>query len=258
MKKLLVTVFCMGHTLLWLLVFLMDRFVQWRHQVMRRMGYLKFYRRMRNVRRIPFLVASLSECVYVCVCHCVWISMCECACVCVRGSACVSVRVCVCVCVYVCVCHCVWISMCVCMCVCVSVCVCVISMCECVCISMCVCVWVCVCVYVCVCVWVCMWISSRVTLYVCDTRTLCVWVCVSVCRVGHTHTHTCICMLTARTHSYYTSHSSTHSVVDNSIHYSQSNLWTHSLSVCCLLEMMYHQYPLSKLIHTDMLSILPL
>ena len=81
MKKLLVTVFCMGHTLLWLLVFLMDRFVQWRHQVMRRMGYLKFYRRMRNVRRIPFLVASLSECVYVCVCV----------------SLCVDQHVCVCV-----------------------------------------------------------------------------------------------------------------------------------------------------------------
>ena len=48
---------------------------------MRRMGYLKFYRRMRNVRRIPFLVASLSECVYVCVCV----------------SLCVDQHVCVCV-----------------------------------------------------------------------------------------------------------------------------------------------------------------
>lgn len=35
------------------------RVVQWRHQVLRRKGYLKFYRKMRNVRRIPFIIVSL-------------------------------------------------------------------------------------------------------------------------------------------------------------------------------------------------------
>lgn len=46
------------HSLLWLVVAVMDRTVQWRHQVMRRKGYLKFYRKMKNVRRVPFAVVS--------------------------------------------------------------------------------------------------------------------------------------------------------------------------------------------------------
>ena len=37
------------------------RIVQWRHQTLRRKGYLKFYRRMRNVRRVPFIIVSISN-----------------------------------------------------------------------------------------------------------------------------------------------------------------------------------------------------
>ena len=39
------------------------RVVQWRHQVLRRKGYLKFYRKMRNVRRVPFIIVSLINAV---------------------------------------------------------------------------------------------------------------------------------------------------------------------------------------------------
>ena len=39
----------------------MCRIVQWRHQVLRRKGYLKFYRNMRNVRRVPFIVVSIGK-----------------------------------------------------------------------------------------------------------------------------------------------------------------------------------------------------
>ena len=46
------------HSLLWVMVAGMDRIVQWRHRVMRRKGYLKFYRRMRNIRRVPFVMIS--------------------------------------------------------------------------------------------------------------------------------------------------------------------------------------------------------
>ena len=35
------------------------RVIQFRHQVLRRKGYLKFYRKMRNVRRIPFIIVSM-------------------------------------------------------------------------------------------------------------------------------------------------------------------------------------------------------
>ena len=37
------------------------RVIQWRHQVLRRKGYLKFYRQMKNVRRVPFLVVSVCN-----------------------------------------------------------------------------------------------------------------------------------------------------------------------------------------------------
>ena len=46
------------------------RIVQWRHQVLRRKGYLKFYRKMKNVRRIPFVIVSLANAVimlFVCL-----------------------------------------------------------------------------------------------------------------------------------------------------------------------------------------------
>ena len=54
----LLAIFCIFHSLLWVMVAGMDRIVQWRHRVMRRKGYLKFYRRMRNIRRVPFVMIS--------------------------------------------------------------------------------------------------------------------------------------------------------------------------------------------------------
>ena len=50
-----------NHSLVWVAVAVMDRVVQWRHQVIRRNGYLKFYRKMKNVRRIPLFVISLGK-----------------------------------------------------------------------------------------------------------------------------------------------------------------------------------------------------
>ena len=67
------------HVYMYMFVCVLCRVVQWRHQVLRRKGYLKFYRKMRNVRRVPFIVVSIGElkgrdhricvhvlCVYVC------------------------------------------------------------------------------------------------------------------------------------------------------------------------------------------------
>ena len=45
-------------------VMLLCRVVQWRHQVLRRKGYLKFYRNMRNVRRVPFIVVSIGKSIH--------------------------------------------------------------------------------------------------------------------------------------------------------------------------------------------------
>lgn len=44
-------------------LFFNSRIIQWRHQTLRRKGYLKFYRRMKNVRRVPFIVVSVSNAV---------------------------------------------------------------------------------------------------------------------------------------------------------------------------------------------------
>ena len=57
----MVAAFCMIHVLVWIIVGVMDRVVQWRHQVLRRKGYLKFYRQMKNIRRIPFIIVSLAN-----------------------------------------------------------------------------------------------------------------------------------------------------------------------------------------------------
>jgi hypothetical protein len=57
----LVAYFAMIHVAVWAVVGVFDRVVQWRHQVLRRKGYLKFYRNMRNVRRVPFIVVSIAN-----------------------------------------------------------------------------------------------------------------------------------------------------------------------------------------------------
>jgi len=54
----LVAYFCIGHTVLWVVISVMDRLIQWRHRIIRKRGYLMFYRKMRNIRRVPFVVVS--------------------------------------------------------------------------------------------------------------------------------------------------------------------------------------------------------
>lgn len=69
------------------------RIVQWRHQVLRRKGYLKFYRRMRNVRRVPFIVVSIGKATwggdYI-----IFIDVVGCVCTCVAGCVYTCVIVC--------------------------------------------------------------------------------------------------------------------------------------------------------------------
>jgi hypothetical protein len=57
----LVAYFAMIHVAVWAVVGVFDRIVQWRHQALRRKGYLKFYRNMRNVRRVPFIAVSIAN-----------------------------------------------------------------------------------------------------------------------------------------------------------------------------------------------------
>ena len=57
----LVAYFCIGHAALWLCITVLDRIIQWRHQIIRKRGYLTFYRKMRNIRRVPFVLVSTSE-----------------------------------------------------------------------------------------------------------------------------------------------------------------------------------------------------
>lgn len=59
----IVAYFCMIHVLVWAIVGVFDRVIQWRHQALRRKGYLKFYRKMRNIRRLPFIFVSLINAV---------------------------------------------------------------------------------------------------------------------------------------------------------------------------------------------------
>lgn len=63
----LVAYFAMIHVAVWVTAGMFDRLVQWRHQVLRRKGYLKFYRKMRNVRRVPFAVVSIANAVMLLV-----------------------------------------------------------------------------------------------------------------------------------------------------------------------------------------------
>lgn len=59
----IVAYFCMIHVLVWAIVGVFDRVVQWRHQALRKKGYLKFYRKMKNLRRLPFIFVSLINAV---------------------------------------------------------------------------------------------------------------------------------------------------------------------------------------------------
>ena len=57
----LVAYFCIGHAILWACITVLDRIIQWRHQIIRKKGYLMFYRKMRNIRRVPFVIVSTGE-----------------------------------------------------------------------------------------------------------------------------------------------------------------------------------------------------
>ncbi|XP_003387777.1 PREDICTED: transmembrane protein 192-like isoform X2 [Amphimedon queenslandica] len=61
--KFLIGFMCMAHAILWLAIAVLDRIIQWQHQIIRRKGYLKFYRKMKNLRRIPFIMMSLGTAV---------------------------------------------------------------------------------------------------------------------------------------------------------------------------------------------------
>ena len=59
-----VAYFCIGHAILWVCITILDRVIQWRHQIIRKRGYLTFYRKMRNIRRVPFVIVSTGEQLY--------------------------------------------------------------------------------------------------------------------------------------------------------------------------------------------------
>ncbi|XP_064407650.1 transmembrane protein 192-like [Halichondria panicea] len=61
MPDYIVACFAIAHVLVWGIVGVFDRIVQWRHQILRRKGYLKFYSKMKNIRRIPFIVVSIGQ-----------------------------------------------------------------------------------------------------------------------------------------------------------------------------------------------------
>ena len=49
------------HIILWCIIGVFDRLVQWQHQNIRRRGHLMFYVRLRNIRRIPYSVISTGN-----------------------------------------------------------------------------------------------------------------------------------------------------------------------------------------------------
>ena len=55
------SIYSIVHIILWCLVGVFDRLIQWQHQIMRRRGYLRFYIKLRNIRRIPFGVFSTGN-----------------------------------------------------------------------------------------------------------------------------------------------------------------------------------------------------
>ncbi|KAI6652575.1 putative membrane protein [Oopsacas minuta] len=50
--------YALFHVFLWIIVFIIDRIVQHFHNKIRLRGYLRLYLRLRNIRRIPFIVYS--------------------------------------------------------------------------------------------------------------------------------------------------------------------------------------------------------
>lgn len=55
------TLVLLGKVVLWLLVFIYDRFVQHHHSAVRRRGYLEFYRVTRGMKSLPLLIHSAGN-----------------------------------------------------------------------------------------------------------------------------------------------------------------------------------------------------
>ncbi|KAI6650911.1 putative membrane protein [Oopsacas minuta] len=55
------SIYSIVHIILWCLVGVFDRLIQWQHQIIRRRGYLRFYIKLRNIRRVPFGVFSTGN-----------------------------------------------------------------------------------------------------------------------------------------------------------------------------------------------------
>ena len=49
------------HVGLWLLTFVYDRHLHYHHHALRRYGYLKFFTKTKEIRRIPFMLFSMGE-----------------------------------------------------------------------------------------------------------------------------------------------------------------------------------------------------
>lgn len=55
------SIYSIIHIVLWCLVGVFDRLIQWQHQIIRRRGHLRFYIKLKNVRRVPFGVFSTGN-----------------------------------------------------------------------------------------------------------------------------------------------------------------------------------------------------
>lgn len=56
-----VSLYAILHVFIWALVGIFDRIIQWRHQKLRRRGYLKKYLRFHNIRRVPYATFSTGN-----------------------------------------------------------------------------------------------------------------------------------------------------------------------------------------------------
>jgi hypothetical protein len=53
--------FLVLHVLLWLIVFIADRYLQRAHHVSQGLGYLQMFRDTKEIRRLPYNVLSLGK-----------------------------------------------------------------------------------------------------------------------------------------------------------------------------------------------------
>ena len=48
------------HVVLWLLIVLIDRYLHYHHRILRTFGYLDFYTKTKDIRRLPIWLLSLG------------------------------------------------------------------------------------------------------------------------------------------------------------------------------------------------------